>query len=186
MKYLFFSLLLFNQIPKINVNAKINNKMDIGNIIFNKFEMKRFINLNFKDSTFKREDLIADNHSLSLNKFNMVLINENKKYLLFNLPTINLFAYSETAEDFCLYILMDLNKEKISSLIDHVGYPENVNSEDFFSGDFDFLVWNNSEIDLIIMKDRFQKSELKEHLRVIVKATNIKGILQAETRYLFK
>ena len=76
----------------------------------------------------------------------MELNDKNKVYSLYGLPIIDLYAYSETSDNVCLYILMNLNSKKLFMLKDRIGYPENVIPEDFASGDFDFLTWDKSDI----------------------------------------
>jgi hypothetical protein len=186
MKYLIFILFIFVQINTKSASAQLKTKiMDIGNIIFNISEIKDFINVNFKTTTFNREELIANSHSLCISEFNMELNDRNKIYSLYGLPIIDLYAYRETADNVCLYVLMDLNSKKLFMLKDHIGYPENVMPEDFASGDFDFLYWYKSDINLVIMKDRFQNVGLDDNVRVVVSVTNIKHTFLADTRYLF-
>lgn len=159
--------------------------MDIGNIIFNISEIKNFINSKFRITNFNREALLLNSHSLCTKEFNMELENDIR-YKLFGLPVIDLYAYQETSDNVCLYILMDLDREKLFSFVEDSGQPENVLPEDIVSGDFDFLAWHRSDLDLSMMKDRFQRSEIIDHYRVVIMATNIKHkTLLADLRYLF-
>lgn len=159
--------------------------MDIGNIIFSISEIKDFIKSNFKTATFNREELIANSHSLCLNEFNLELNDENEIYSLYGLPIIDLYAYMETLDNFCLYILMNLNFENLFELKNYIGYPANILHADFSTGDFDFLAWHKSNIDLVIMKDRFQNVANYDTVRAVVSVTNINHTLLANTRYLF-
>lgn len=160
--------------------------MDIGNILFNITEIKSFIKSKFRNATFDRQELLLNSHSLCSSEFNLEFTEDIKSYTLFNLPVLDLYAYQETADDVCLYVLMDMDKVEFFSFVEHAGQPENVLPEDIVSGDFDFLAWHRPGMDITMMKDHFQRSETVGHFSVIITVTNIKqSTLLADLRDLF-
>lgn len=159
--------------------------MNLKDIIDDKHKILKFIDSNFKYLLPDRVELRSQNHSLYLNEFNMVLKEPEKKFSFFNLSIRGLYAYLETKDQFCLYLLTDLNREKLSSFIHLIGFPENVLPADIESNDFDFLVWNKGDFDVILLKDRIRYDPGSPDTQCVFQIYNIKGTLLSDNRKLF-
>jgi hypothetical protein len=174
MKLLFFAFGLFlfqrssgqNQLPV----------MEINKVILDEKALISFIDHAFVDTTYNSEELLNQNHSMVLEEFNKVLKHQNETYFLHDLPILELYAHRSNKQDVMLYLILDLDLEKIQKLSEELGLPNNlVSEEELRKGQFHFLTWDRKPINLWLSKDRFGNTRTNSKNRVILKVTNFKS-----------
>ncbi|SFF07408.1 hypothetical protein SAMN05518672_11576 [Chitinophaga sp. CF118] len=164
------SLFLYNGSNAQRLNV-IN--MELENIIDSQDKMVNFISTNFFDHNISNQELAINNHSMFSYKFNRALTLPFIDYTLFGLKINDQFAYQINNDKFCLYLLMDIDKDALDIVVNRLGHPANVTSEDYETGDFDFLAWHKKGIDLTIMKDRMSTMREPEKLKINLLITNM-------------
>lgn len=164
------SLLLYKDSNAQRLNA-IN--MELENIIDSQDKVVDFIASNFFDHTISGQELAINNHSMFSYKFNRALALPFIDYTLFGLNINNQYAYQISNDKFCLYLLMDVNKDSLDIVVNKLGTPSNITFEDYEMGDFDFLVWHKKGIDLTIIKDRMAIMREPEKLKINLLITNM-------------
>lgn len=173
------SLLLYNDNKAQRLNVI---KMEVENIIDSQDKVVNFIASNFFDHTVSSQELVTNNHSMYSYKFNKVLSLSFIDYTLFGLNINDQYAYQINNDKFCLYLLMDLNKDSLDVVVNKLGNPSNITIEDYEMGDFDFLVWHKEGIDLTIVKDRMGIMREPDKLKINLLITNMdyKEIINTE------
>jgi len=128
--------------------------IEVQSIFFNKENTLEFITQNFETCKFTFEELIESNHPLLMHKFNRKLIKGQSNYTLFGSPINDLYSYIPNSQNnYALYFTMDIDKEVVDKFIHLIGLPENVDSENLLSGDYDFLFWAFSDLQIFINKN---------------------------------
>jgi hypothetical protein len=129
--------------------------MELNNIITNKTALSEFLKTDFDPVQPDSKKLFEEDHSLSWDEFNRQLRDGAKAYSLLGAPIKNLYAYVIDT-GFALYVLMEFDLEQAVSFMTAWGVPESAESkEEVESGNFSFLHWRFTPLDIIVMKDRF-------------------------------
>lgn len=173
MRAIFFSLV----VTLFSMNAfaqKFKDPIELKKIIRVELSLLKFIDENFEDSLVDQRYLFEINHSLWWNKINKVLNDNTKKYSLGGVAVDSLYAFKDRSE-FGLYLLARIDLPNLKSIVDSIGMPFNVSSqEQLESGDFHFLYWEiNKNISMWMSKDVFGNSREQISNMVIFVVTNM-------------
>ena len=147
--------------------------MDLKNIIFNREALSEFIDTDFKNCNFNRIELCENNHPLCFSEFNKELVDTGKEYKIFSIPINEMYAYKKDSDSFSLYLLIDVDKMRVNTLIDGFGVPENVSSEEVLSAKFDFLMWETNRLNIWLSKDFFGNYVNQVNNKAILIVTNM-------------
>lgn len=88
-------------------------------------------------------------HPLIFSRFNRKLRFEDSKHTFLSSPVDLLSAYEVQDNKFCLYIITDLDLQKLKLFSEKIGFPQNVFKEDFLNRDFEFLYWRYNDLEIL-------------------------------------
>jgi hypothetical protein len=143
--------------------------------IFKHFEsVYEFINTNLEDTSFKRSDLLEMNHSLTMNEFNKSLKKSTRNYTLLNTPIDGINAYVKGSQDVALYLIIELDSNRLDQIISSQGLPDNIETiSEIQSKQFSFLHWDKKNYSIWLNRDVFGRSRTNSVNKFIVTVTNI-------------
>ncbi|HVI46715.1 MAG TPA: hypothetical protein VM802_17685 [Chitinophaga sp.] len=174
----FFSSNLVGQQPT-------NTAMNLDKILNDGATVRAFVDSELINYNVSINEKIETNHPLLLYNFNKIQP-EKKVYTIFNLPVDKVLAYKKDSEQFCLFLLMEFNKDSLNVFAERLGYAHNVTTDDYKAGDFDFLAWHWKDMEAFILPDRVSMGKYPGTNRVIVQVTNmdLKEVLSSEKIFL--
>jgi hypothetical protein len=148
-------------------------KMDLKNIVKNEDSIKLFIEKDFENIIFNRKTLIESGHSLAFEEFNKK-IKIPTQVSVYGIPADDVYAYKANDSNFALYLLIEIDMDKIKLITDHLGLPENIEEfSEIESGQFSFLNWNFESLSFWLDKDVFANSKYKTANKCILTITNM-------------
>ena len=171
-KILFVVILITQSLLTYSQSSKT---MELKKLMHSESLLREFINNNFTDTTVDRKKIFEESHSLFLNEFNQVLKKPSEQYYI-NGEIINeLYAYKKDDSIIALYLLLDMELEKIHSLTRIMGMPENIESEDELKeGIFPFLIWSFKPLQVWLLSDKTANRKHRVKTKMILTVTNVK------------
>lgn len=167
-------LAVFLNSPGLFAQNITNNSMSLDKIVGNKTEALKFIDSEMISYDLPLSDKIKLNHSLLLYQFNKIKVQNRTGNAIFGLPVNSVFAFQKDAENFCIYLLIELDQHDLGIIAQNIGYANNVTQDDYQNGDFDFLSWHLHDMDAIIIKDRMSSGGQPGKSSFILCLTNMK------------
>ena len=154
-------------------------KMELKEIITNEALLKTFINNNFEDPIKQNEAI--DDDLLIFDEYNLKLKNEQKQYYLCTLPVEKLLALKRDT-GVALYAFLQIDLEKIKTLVKHLGFPENIESEEELnSGQYRFLTWTFKPLTIWINQNITNSiSRPKSNSLITVTNMDLKDLIKKE------
>lgn len=168
------SLAVFLHCPGLFGQNLIYSRMSLDKVIGNKTEALKFIESEMISYDLSLNDKINLNHALLLFQFNKIKVPNRTENAIFGLPVNGVFALKKDSENFCIYLLIELDQNDLGAIAQSIGYADNVTREDFQNGDFDFLSWHLQDMDAIILKDTMSKGGRPAKSSFILCLTNMK------------
>jgi len=168
------ALAVFLISPGLFAQKLTNNSMSLDKIAGSKTEALKFIDAEMMSYDLPLSDKINLNHPLLLYQFNRIKAQNRTENTIYGLPVNGVFALKKDSENFCIYLLIELDQNDLGTIAQSVGYADNVTREDFQNGDFDFLSWHLQDMDAIIMKDTMSIGGRPAKSNFILCLTNMK------------
>ncbi|HMI02507.1 MAG TPA: hypothetical protein VK541_08505 [Pedobacter sp.] len=132
--------------------------MELQEVIFDTAKLRTFVDDNFVDIKLTKLEKTAAGHPLILLQFNKMLAPMATKFSCFGIPVDSLYIYQKSENEYCTYIILQIDKASFNKLSIHLGYPENVPKEDYIKRDFDFLFWPLKSFNMFVNKAYFRDS----------------------------
>jgi hypothetical protein len=149
-------------------------KMELQDIIKNEDSIKQFIDTAFDNIFLEKEKLLESGHSLAFEKFNKKIKINNNHLSVHLIPIVDAFAYKANDSNFALYLLINVDKEKIDMLVKGLGLPENIEEYSAIElGQFAFLNWKFESLSFWLDKDVFANNKYKTANKCILTITNM-------------
>lgn len=148
--------------------------MDLDKTITNPKSILDLIASEFFEYEISDIEKLENGHPLFSYQVNKAALQNGKRYTLFGKPVNNLYAYTRDENSFCLYIAMKIDKVSLDNIIEHFGFPENIEKGDYETGDFDFLAWHWMNLEALLTKDRTGIIQEFGIINAILLITNMK------------
>lgn len=126
--------------------------MELKKIFLDSARTEVFIRQHMKDCSFHRDQTETADHSLLSYHINKCLA-QKKQFTLAASEVRDIYSF-KVGDKYALYILLDLNEEKMSTLLSLIGEPVNKPGATALSLQFPFLYWRINNLDVLLRKDR--------------------------------
>jgi hypothetical protein len=154
--------------------GQMNQSMDLSNLINNASSLHDFVNDRFHSGSFDRHKLIDEAHPLLLNEVNQVINDSSIDYSFFGLNVNELYAFVKNDSNTAVYILLDLDLNKIKMLVKSLGNPENLESADVLdTGEFSFLTWKLGSLRIWLQNDSVSNKKQIVRSKSLITITNM-------------
>lgn len=141
---LFTSNISFAQMIDSNMN-ELKDKLLI------KERFMKFIQNEFDTYNISKIEAIAQNHFLSIQNFNRTVKDKRITYHFFGLPVEKIFSFYKNQNEGAVYMLINIDYQKLKNFVDVLGIPENTTKDDFEKGDFEIVVWRWNGLEISIL-----------------------------------
>ncbi|MBB6111797.1 hypothetical protein HDF23_004569 [Mucilaginibacter lappiensis] len=143
----------------------LSSTIEVNNIFLKEGYLKELIKSDFISFKIDQEDALK--HTIGHYKINLRLKYPQRLYSLFNKPIMQMYGYLKNNDQFCLYILIEMDSmSDINGLIDLLGMPWNVSEKDYNLGDFDMLLWEKNKYDISLMRHFEEYNQNTKLLRI--------------------